>query len=151
MNKLFEAAKRVTRGEEELKKVLWFWGVIPILIELIIIERFIYTVNIPAIEVLLGILILIYFIWHLVVIRKSIPECKLSRKERKELKRQRKEEKKRLKKEKKTGGPKDFFGSFMRKLLLKEPWGKFNLTRVVAAGDLLVITTHLLNVSVNLR
>ena len=71
--------------------------------------------------------------------------------ERKKLKKDRKEEKKILKIEKKLNKPKWYSSNLVQKLLLRESWGNFNLTRVVVAGDLIVIITHIMNVSMNFK
>jgi hypothetical protein len=146
MTSLISSFKKVSSGNQNLKKVLWVWGVLPAMIDILIIERFIYKVHFNVIEIVLGMLIVSYFVWHLVAIRKNIPEYNLPRAERKRLKAKRK--KQRIAEKKKNA--ESMWKGLLQKLLLKKSWGKFSFTKVVVCLDLIVILTHVNNILNNL-
>jgi hypothetical protein len=150
MTNLINSFKKVSSGNQDLKKVLWIWGVFPAMFDILVIERFIFKVHFSVIEIVLSMLIASYFVWHLVAIRKNIPEYNLPRAERKRLKAERKKQRIAEKKKRSESGLKIIGSDLLQKLLLKKSWGKFSFTKVVVCLDLIIILTHVNNILSNL-
>ncbi len=107
-------------GKEDLTIVLWVWGG-GAYIFAFFIDKLILFVDMMFIKWVLTILMIVYFIWHIVVIRKCSPKKpEMSEEEKEEYK-------------------KDRNKRIVRKLLLKEPITKFNPSTVGIVIDLYVI------------
>ena len=112
------------KGEEDLAIVLWVWGGGAYLLSFFI-NNLILLTKIMFVKWVVAILIITYFIWHIVIVRKCTPKKPpLS-----------KEEKERLKK--------DRVNRFFRKLFLKEPITKWNPSVIAIIIDLYVIACFL--------
>ena len=113
----------VCSGKEDLVIVMWVWGGSGYLLSFFINKLILFT-HILLIKWLLSILVILYFAWHIFIIRKCSPKKNpLS-----------KEEKERLKK--------DRTKRFFRKLFLKEP-AKWNPPLVATVLDLYVMVYFL--------
>jgi hypothetical protein len=110
----------VHEGKEDLIIVLWVWGGGAYLVSFFI-DKFILITKIMFIKWILAILIMIYFIWHIFVIRRCSPKKAPLTAEEKEL----------LKK--------DRVNRFFRKLFLREPLTKWNPAFIATVIDIYAI------------
>lgn len=118
-----------TKGRENLNIVIWYWGIIAYLVAYFIANNTINAININFVEITISVLMVIYFIWHIYVIKKCSPKkIKLS-----------KEEKKRQKIENRQNRIK----SIMKKFLLQEPMTKWNSVKVAIVMDVLCIASFM--------
>ena len=113
----FNIAKK---GKEDLVIVLWVWGGVAYILSFFI-NKIIIVANFMLIKWIIAILVIIYFIWHIIIIKKCSPQKTLLSKD----------EKKRLKK--------DRTKRFLRKLFLKEPITKWNPSLIATIIDLYII------------
>jgi len=114
----------VRDGKEDLVIVLWVWGGAAYLSSFFI-SKIVIFVSLVFIKWLLSILVITYFVWHIIIIRRCSPKNPpLS-----------KEEQERLKK--------DRFKIFCRKLFLKEPFTKWNPSVVATVLDIYIIVYFL--------
>ena len=121
VKKSFELA---WNGKEELEVVIWIWGGGAYLLSLLI-NRIILWNKFYIIDALLSLVVIAYFVGHIVAIRRCAPKKKpLTKEEKEQLK-------------------KDRVKRFFRKLLLQEPISKWNPVAVVIAIDLYVIVYFL--------
>lgn len=117
--------KKAMRGEEDLTVLIWWWGILGYLVAYFIVNKAIVLIDSAFVDALLAIVGVIYFIWHIYVLRKCSPKApKLS-----------KEEKQRLRAERR----KEFVRSFFRKLFLQEPITKFSPAFTATLVDLFAI------------
>ena len=108
------------QGKEDLIIVLWVWGGGAYLLSFFINKLLLLTTLIFA-KWIIAILVIAYFVWHIVVIKKCSPKKPALSKEAKE----------KLKK--------DRARRFLRKLFLNEPITKWNPALVATVIDLYVI------------
>jgi hypothetical protein len=118
---------RAWRGEENIAYVIWYWGVASLPIAYLLTKLIIFN-KIIAIDILISLLVIIYYIWHIIVLQRCSPKIpKLT-----------KEEKERFKEEHKG----ELFKHFTKKLLLQEPITKWNSTSFFTVLDLYIITVY---------
>jgi len=111
-------------GKEELAIVLWVWGGGAYLISFFI-DKLVLFISLLFVKWIISMLVIAYFVWHIIVIRRCSPKKPpLSL-----------EEKERLKK--------DRFKRFLRKLFLKEPFTKWNPAVVATVIDLYIVVHFL--------
>ena len=111
-------------GKEDLAIVLWIWGGAAYLASLFINKLVLFT-NLMLLKWFLSILVIAYFVWHIIIIRKCSPKkVPLSKEEKEQFK-------------------KDRFNRFCRKLFLKEPITKWNPSLVATVIDIYVIVYFL--------
>lgn len=117
------------KGQESMKNIIFWWGILAYFFFYFVVKKIIRIINIKFFTIILSIFAVIYFSWHIFVLKKNEPKKpKIS-----------KEEKAQMRKEKVKNLPK----SLMRKLLLQEPITKWNTVNVLIALDLLYILTFL--------
>jgi hypothetical protein len=110
LKKIKSSFIKASKGEENYKNVIFYWGLSGYLISFFIIDKSIKKVDSLIFDYSISILTIIYFIWHFYALKKCAPKkVKLS-----------KEEKQRLKKERR----KNFAKNLIKKLLLKDSFGK---------------------------
>jgi hypothetical protein len=128
--KIEDSFKKAMRGEESCNILIYYWGVIGYVIAYFIVNKTILALDYAFVDAVLAILAIIYFIWHIYALKKCSPKKpKLSKEERKQLRAERR---------------KEFFRSFLRKLLLKEPITKFNPVSTTIVFDLFAISNFVL-------
>jgi quinol-cytochrome oxidoreductase complex cytochrome b subunit len=128
-NKVKASFKAATKGEESVQNVIWWWGVCGYLGAFFIANHIVKISNIRTIDILVSLLMIIYFGWHFYAMRKCAPKKpKLS-----------KEEKKKLREE----ARKDFTKKLARKFFLQESITKWDPILVVLAIDVFSIATFL--------
>jgi hypothetical protein len=111
-------------GKEELAVVLWVWGGGAYLISFFI-DKLILLINLLLIKWIISMLMIAYFAWHIVVIRKCSPKKPpLSLEEKEKLK-------------------KDRFKRFLRKLFLKESFTNWDPAVVAIVIDLYIVVHFL--------
>ena len=95
IEKSFTAA---LKGEEQVKNLIYYWGISSYLFFYFVVEKTIKSVDLKFIDISLSAIAIIYFAWHVYVLRKCSPKKpKIS-----------KEEKKRLRKEAWRNAPRSF-------------------------------------------
>jgi hypothetical protein len=126
MNQIFnkiESSFRVAmKGQENVQTIIWWWGATAYVVSYFIIDRIVKINDLKFFDITLSLLMVIYFGWHIYVLRKCAPKKpQLS-----------KEEKERIRQEEKGNRSRKFF----RKLLLQEPitsWDPVFITIVIDA------------------
>ncbi len=125
----FPAIKRhfdlIRNGKENLTIVLWAWGGGAYFIAFFINKLISLNGNLLILKWLLSLLVIAYFIWHILIIIKCSPKKPPLSNEEKEL----------LKK--------DRFKRFLRKLFLQEPFTKWDPANVCKVIDLYVIVVFM--------
>lgn len=112
--------QRIQKGEENLNKVIWLWGGLAY-IAAFFISKLVILIKIAFVKWLIAILAIIYFIWHILAVRRCSPkEPELTEEEKAALK-------------------KDRVNKFFRKLFLKEPITKWNASTFSIVVDLYII------------
>lgn len=128
-DKIEYSFKLAMKGEEDPKILVRWWGIGAFLFFYFVVVSAIKFIDIKFIDIILSSFGVVYFSWHIYVIKKSSPKKpKLS-----------KEEKSRLRKEAIANFPK----AFMRKLLLQEPISKWNPVTMTIVVDLLFLLQFL--------
>lgn len=118
--------KRATSGQETVAHMIWWWGVVGYLLAYFLFNKLIQLIDLRLIDVLISVLMVLYFSWHFYALRKCAPKKpKLTD-----------EEKKRLKEERKINIGK----SAARKLFLQEPITKWDPVFMAITLDVLCIT-----------
>jgi quinol-cytochrome oxidoreductase complex cytochrome b subunit len=121
-SKIKESFKAALSGQETTNNLIRWWGVIAYLVAFFIFDGVIKMLNIYAVTVVLSVIAIIYFAWHIYVLKKCSPKNpKLT-----------KEEKQKIKEEKR----KDLGKKIMRKLFLQESitkWDPIFVTIVIDA------------------
>lgn len=107
-------------GKEEVSKVIWIIGGISYIVAFFL-SKLILSIKIMFIKWIMAILIIVYFIWHIMAIRKCSPA------------------KPKLTDEEKEARKKDHYNRFLRKLFLKEPITEWNSATFAIVVDLYVI------------
>ncbi len=129
LNKVESSFKAAMKGEESLHNLIWWWGVTSYLLSYFVIDRVIKINNIRSIDIIISVLMSVYFAWHIYVLKKCSPKKPVLSKE----------EKKKLRQE----ARKEFGKKFLRKLFLQEPISKWNPVLVTAVVDIFGISTFL--------
>jgi hypothetical protein len=128
-NKIETSFKAATKGEESVHNMIWWWGVCGYMVAFFIANRIVKVSDSRIIDILVSLLMVIYFGWHFYAMRKCAPKKpKLS-----------KEEKKRLREE----ARKDFDKKLVRKLFLQESITKWDPIFIVLVIDVFSIATFL--------
>jgi predicted membrane protein len=121
-SKIKESFKAALSGQETTNNLIRWWGVIAYLVAFFIFDGAIKMLNIYAVTVVLSVIAIIYFTWHIYVLKKCSPKKpKLT-----------KEEKQKIKEEKR----KELGKKMMRKLFLQESitkWDPIFVTMVIDA------------------
>ncbi|MFT6105911.1 MAG: hypothetical protein ACJA0S_000047 [Rickettsiales bacterium] len=109
-----------SKGKEDLQIVLWGWGVAAYVASFFI-NKFILFVNLPIASWVISMLVIAYFIWHIVALKRCTPKkIPLTKEEKIQLK-------------------KDRLKRISNKLLLREPISKWNPSYAEIAFDLYLI------------
>jgi hypothetical protein len=111
-------------GKEDLVIVLWIWGGGAYLATFFINKLILFT-KLLVLKWLICLLVIAYFVWHIIIIRRCSPKKPPVSAEEKE----------RLKK--------DRVKRFLRKLFLQEPFTKWDPAIIAMAIDLYVIVVFL--------
>ena len=121
--------KKAWSGKEKLNNIFLWWGGVAYIICYFILDPLMKASQFKAVDITISMIVTIYFIFHIILIKKNSPKKpKLSKKEQAKLK----EEKKR-----------NIGKTLIRKLLLKEPLTKFRPGLMFGAIDFLIITTYI--------
>lgn len=129
LNRIETSFKAAMRGEELIRRLVWWWGLIGYLVAYFVVDRIIKINNIVFIDVVLSLLTVVYFSWHVYVLKKCSPKKPILSKE----------EKKRAREESR----KDFGKRMMRKLFLQESISKWDPAFVSTIIDLFCIASFL--------
>lgn len=122
--KLKTSLVMANEGKESIKKVLWWWGAPFYLISYFITDNFIKWNPIKLFDILISLVNISYFVWHIMAIKKCSPKPpELGEKELKEKRR-------------------EILKSFLRKLFLKEPVTNWKIENVFVTVDVFVITIY---------
>lgn len=117
------------KGEENIKFLIWGWGFTSYVISYFIINKSILAVNNLFFDYLLSLIAIIFYVWHIYVLRKCSPKKpKLTKEEKKQIKIQNR---------------KNFTKKFFRKLFLQEPLTKSNPVLTTIIIDLFCISHFL--------
>jgi len=119
---LEDSFRKISRGEETINNVIWWWGVSAYLVAFFVAEKLIMKIDLRSIDILISTVMLIFFIWHLYALKKCAPKKPVLTKE----------EKLKMKIE----ARRNFGRKFLRKLFLQEPLTKTNPILVAAVLDL---------------
>jgi hypothetical protein len=133
-NKIESSFKAAMRGEENLSNLIWKWGLISYLLSYFVIDRIIKINDIRFVDVIISLLMTVYFGWHIYVLRKCSPKKpKLSAEEKKLLR---------------LEARRQFTKKLLRKLFLQEPITKWDPVFVATVIDLFSLAIFL-NYAVN--
>ncbi len=125
LTKVEQSFHKIKQGKEDLNKVLWHWGGFAYVFAFFILDFLVKKINFKFIDVLISVLAVAYFIFHLYALKKCAPKKpEISKEEKERLKRQAKMERGKR---------------FLRKLLLQEPLTKTNPILIAGAIDLFFI------------
>ena len=129
LNKIIASFKASLKGEESTHNLIVWWGIFGYLIAYFVLNPLVLMINFRASDIIVSLIAIIYFVWHIYVLKKCSPKKpKLS-----------KEEKRRLREvEGRTLGK-----VFMRKLFLQEPLTKWNPVFVTIVIDIFCIANFL--------
>lgn len=129
LNKIEASFKRAMRGEEIINTLFWYWGGIAYLLAYFIANRLILAINFKSIDIIISLLMVIYFSWHIYVVRKCKPKTpKLTKEEKDRLTKEQRQERSRR---------------FIRKLFLQEPLSKWDPFFVAVVIDVFCIAHFL--------
>jgi len=110
----------VRDGKEDLVIVLWVWGGFAYFLSFLI-SGLVSFIHLIFVKWILCAMVIAYFVWHIIIIRRCSPKkIPLSKEEKKKLKQHR-------------------FKKFLQKLFLKEPLTKWNPSIVATVIDIYVI------------
>ena len=125
LNKITTSFKAALKGEESTHNLIVWWGIIGYVVAYFIMNRLVLMINFRVSDIIVSLIAIIYFAWHIYVLKKCSPKKpKLS-----------KEEKRRLREvEGRTLGK-----VFMRKLFLQEPLTQWNPVFVTIIIDIFCI------------
>ena len=128
-NKIETSFKAATKGEESVHNMIWWWGVCGYMVAFFIVNRIVKVSDSIIIDIIVSLLMVIYFVWHFYAMRKCAPKKpKLS-----------KEEKKKLREE----ARKDLGKKLARKFFLQESITKWDPIFIVLVIDVFSIATFL--------
>jgi len=123
-----ESFALASKGKEEVGILVWRWAPMSYLVTYFIFYQMVKMFGMGFFSGLISLLVILFYIWHMVaIIRCSPKKKKLSKVEKKQ--------KKLI--ESGSGVAK----TLTKKLILQEPWFKTKNSSVVIVIDLLVITT----------
>lgn len=125
LKKIDLSFKKIMKGEEDLKTVMWFWGGIAYVFTYLILRKVLKISESEILDLVISSFVIAYFIWHIYALKKCSPKKPKLTKEQKEI--LKKERMKRISK------------SFLRKIMLQEPISKWNSASVLIALNLLYI------------
>ena len=130
----------LSKGEyQHFNMMLYFWGLIPGLVIVLFIQNKSPNKNNLFFSILFYILVIIYFLWHFFVSKKTLkvqPQYKITKMTKKELyKNKTKEEIKEIKKQKREDN--------MKKLLLLKAWDSSPAYTLIELFDIFVILTQI--------
>ncbi len=129
LNKIDKSFRASSKGEEDIKILIRWWGFVAYLFFYFIVNKIIKISTSDILDLSLSSLAIAYFSWHIFALERCRPKkIKVS-----------KEEKKRLRAEKIRNLPR----SIMRKILLQEPISKWDNVSILIALDLLYIVVFL--------
>ncbi len=129
LEKIRNSFRNAMSGSESEKNLLFWWGGLAYLASYFLINPLIIKSNIAWFDFILSFVSVIYFCWHIYVLRKSRPKKpKLSKSEKKIMQIKARQEL-----------PK----KIMRKLLLKEPFTKWSNVSIAMTIDFLCVTHFL--------
>lgn len=115
-----------SKGKEEVGVLVWRWSIMSYLVTYFAFYKLVQLFGPGFFAGVISLLVISFYIWHMVAIFRCSPK-------RKKLTKAEKKQKKLVK----SGS---VAKSFSRKLLLQEPWLKTKNSSVVMVIDLLVIT-----------
>lgn len=128
-NKIETSFRAAMKGEETTSNLIRWWGIVAYLLSYFVVDRLILGVNNRSLDVTLSVIGIIYFSWHIYVLRKCSPKKpKLSKEEKEYLKRQ---------------ARKGLGKKILRKLFLQESVTNWNPVVVTIVIDVLFITHFL--------
>lgn len=129
LNKIDASYKAAMKGQESVHNIIWWWGIVGYLVSYFIIDRIIKINDFRALDIIISLMMVVYFSWHIYVLRKCSPKKpKLT-----------KEEKKKMRIE----ARKNFGKSFMRKLLLQESITEWDPVFITMVMDVFCIANFL--------
>lgn len=129
LEKIKASFHAASNGKEDIKIVIWYWGVIAYLASYFVVNKLIQVINFRFFDIVISLLMVIYFIWHIYAVRKCAPKKpKLN-----------KEEQQRIREEKR----KNLGKSLMKKLLLQESFTKWDTITAVTVADALCVAHFL--------
>ena len=129
LHKIDLSLRACLKGQEDLKIVIRWWGILAYALFYLVVDTVILKVHYHFLDLMLSWIGVIYFAWHIYVVIKCSPKKpKLTA-----------EEKKKIREERWHNAPR----SFMRKLLLQEPISKWNPVAMTVAADLLFFTNFM--------
>ena len=73
-SKIKESFKAALSGQETTNNLIRWWGVIAYLVAFFIFDGAIKMLNIYAVTVVLSVIAIIYFTWHIYVLKKCSPK-----------------------------------------------------------------------------
>jgi hypothetical protein len=121
--------KAATKGKETTKNLIWWWGIAGYLVAFFIADRIIKISNFKTLDIIISLLMVVYFCWHFYALKKCAPKKpKLSAQEKKLLRQ----------KARKNLGKK-----LLRKFFLQEPISKWDPIFVVLVIDIFCIASFL--------
>jgi hypothetical protein len=127
--KVEDSFKKSTRGEEDLKILIRYWGIAAYLFFYFIVKKLMDSTNLKFLDVIIAAFSIVYFSWHIYAMYKCKPKkTKLT-----------KEEKNKMKKDR----VKRLSRSFTRKLLLQESVSKWDPVTITIVADLFFVLTFL--------
>lgn len=116
-----------SKGKEEIPTLIWGWALMSYLITYCVFYQSVHYFGLGIISSLISLIVIVFYLWHMVAIVRCRPkQKKLTKTE---------------KKQKKLIDGSGIARSFVRKLLLQEPWFKTKTYTFVLVIDLLIITT----------
>lgn len=124
-NKVKESFIKSTNGEEDLKILIRYWGVLAYIFTYLVLNKIIITYHNAIITQAIALVCIIYFSWHLYSMIKCSPKKpKLTKEQKKELRQAKR---------------KEFFKNFWKKLTLQESFGKWDPIFVTKLIDIFCI------------
>ncbi len=132
LSKAENSFKEASKGREDLKILIRYWGIPAYIFFYFIVTRIIDSVDLFVVDLIFSSIAVIYFSWHVYAMFKCKPKKpKLTKEEKEELK---KERAKRLSR------------SFTRKLLLQESVSKWDPVTITIILDLYFVLLFLGNI-----
>lgn len=120
--KIDASFRKATKGEESINTLIWWWGALSYIFAFFVADRLIVKIDLTSVDMIISVLMLTYFIWHLYALKKCTPKKPQLTKEEKKILRQ---------EARKQWGKK-----FLRKLFLQEPLTQSNPTLIAVVLDL---------------
>lgn len=116
-----------SKGKEEISTLIWRWSVMSYLLTYFIFYKLVNVFGPGFVAGFISLLVILFYIWHIVaIVRCSPKKKKLTKAEKKQ------------KKLTQSGGV--IAKSFAKKFLLQEPWFRTKNSSFVIVIDLLIIT-----------